>query len=112
MRRKLLLIGIIFISLLFLSSSAYCGDNAIKKLGRGVCNIATCPLEIPGQISKANQFDGPMAGLTYGLLKGILMTGVRATVGAYEVLTFPIPFPRYYSPILKDPEFFFEDKNW
>ncbi len=87
-----------------------CNNDAWKKLGRGVCNILTFPLEIPAQISKVNITDGPMAALTWGVLKGVGMTGLRALVGVYETITFPMPIPQGYEPILTDPEFFFEDQ--
>ena len=83
--------------------------DALRKLGRGICNCFTFPLEILNQISKTNNSDGPMAAATYGVAKGIVMTGYRALVGVYEVATFPIPFPEYYKPILIDPEFMLED---
>ncbi|MBI4974295.1 MAG: exosortase system-associated protein, TIGR04073 family [Candidatus Omnitrophica bacterium] len=105
--------AIILISVFVFSStrSAYC-DTALKKLGRGFCNVITSPLEIPEQTQRVNNSDGPMAAVTYGFLKGIIMTGVRAVVGVYEIATFPIPFPRQYKPILKNPEFFLEDMVW
>lgn len=87
-----------------------CNNDAWKKLGRGLCNMLTFPLELPSQISKVNLTDGPMAAFTWGLLKGVGMTGFRALVGAYEVVTFPMPLPAGYAPILTDPEFFFEDQ--
>lgn len=87
-----------------------CNNDAWKKLGRGVCNMATFPLELPSQISKTNITDGPMAAFTWGLLKGLGMTGFRALVGVYETVTFPMPMPEGYKPILTDPEFFFEDQ--
>ncbi len=109
--KKVFVIISAFAFILTLTSPAYC-DTALKKLGRGLCNIVTAPVEITHQISKVSNTDGPMAGLSYGTLKGVLMTGVRAVVGAYEVVTFPIPMPRHYKPILTEPEFFFEEKNW
>ena len=109
--KKVFLIGFIFLLLLVMSGQAYCQDP-IKKLGRGLCNVVTSPFELSEQIQRANNQDGPMAGWTYGLLKGIGMMGVRAIVGVYEVATFPIPLPKEYKPILTDPEFIFEDKNW
>jgi putative exosortase-associated protein (TIGR04073 family) len=72
--------------------------------------MATFPLELPSQISKTNVTDGPMAAFTWGLLKGVGMTGFRALVGVYETVTFPMPIPERYEPILTDPEFFFEDQ--
>ena len=93
------------------ATNAYC-DNALKKLGRGLCNCITFPFELFEQIKRTNLSDGPMAAMTYGLVQGIGMMGVRAVVGVYEVATFPIAFPKHYAPILTDPEFFFEEKNW
>ena len=84
----------------------------MKKLGRGFCNCITFPFEIFEQIKRTNLSDGPMAGWTWGLLKGVGMTVIRAGVGVYEVATFPVPFPKHYEPILKDPEFFAEEMNW
>jgi putative exosortase-associated protein (TIGR04073 family) len=109
--KKLIIAAIIFISFISFTGAGYC-DDPLKKLGRGICNILTCPLEIVKQSSDAANADGPWAGLTYGMLKGVGMTAVRAVVGVYEVGTFPFPVPKDYSPILNDPEFFWEDKNW
>lgn len=111
MFKKIFVIGLISLMIFSLTSSAYC-DTAFKKLGRGICNVVTCPFELFEQSGRVNQVDGPMAGITYGLLKGVVMIGVRAVVGVYEIVTFPIPLPRHYGPILKDPEFFYEGMNW
>jgi len=89
-----------------------CNENAWKKLGRGLCNVVTFPFELPSQISKANISDGPMAAMTWGVVKGLGMTAFRALVGVYEVVSFPVPVPDGYKPILTDPEFFFEDQIW
>ena len=86
--------------------------TALKKLGRGVCNCLTFPMEIFHQMGCVNASDGPMAGWTWGLLKGVGMAGARAIVGVYEVATFPIPCPECYRPILTQPEFFFESTNY
>jgi putative exosortase-associated protein (TIGR04073 family) len=92
------------------AASGLCSDDAWKKLGRGLANMLTFPLEIPNQISKTNNSDGPVAAFTWGLLKGVGMTGFRALVGVYETLTFPMPCPEGYKPILTEPEFFLEDQ--
>lgn len=83
-------------------------DGAWKKLGRGFCNLVTFPFELPNQISRVNNSDGPMAAFTWGLIKGVGMTCFRALVGAYEVISFPVGIPADYQPILTDPEFFFD----
>lgn len=101
------IIAILVITLL-ISSVAF-ADGPVKKLGRGLANIVTCPLEILKGISDANTESGPIAAGTFGVLQGIFNTGLRAVIGVYEVVTFPIPIPRDYSPILTNPEFFLED---
>ena len=109
--KRMVVIGLAFILSVSLLTPAYC-DDAGKKLGRGICNAVTFPLEIVEQIKRVNNTDGPMASATYGVLKGVGMAGIRALVGVYEIATFPIPLPKGYKPILTDPEFFLEDKNW
>jgi len=106
-------ISALLISLLIasLAAPAYC-DDPLKKLGRGICNIATCPLEVIEQVKRVNNTDGALAAVTWGPIKGVAMTALRALVGVYEIATFPIPLPSHYRPILTEPEFFFEDFNF
>ena len=111
MTRTILIVVLILSFAVITAAPAY-SDDALRKLGRGVCNAVTCPFEIPLQMSRTNQSDGPFAGVTYGFIKGVGMMTLRALVGVYETVTFPIPLPRHYKPILSDPEFFFEDMNW
>lgn len=94
-----------------LAAPAYC-DDPMKKLGRGLCNLITFPLELPTQMTRVNNDEGPMASLTWGIVKGLAMTVVRLGAGAYETFTFPFPVPKDYKPLLTDPEFFMEDKSW
>lgn len=86
--------------------------DAMRKLGRGLANCVTFPIEIPEQVKRTNYSDGPMAALTYGFIKGLAMMCTRLVVGVYEVVTFPVPVPKDYQPILTDPEFFFEETSW
>jgi len=101
-------IFLLVLVMIFYSINAY-ADTPIKKLGRGFCNIVTCPMEFPKGIQDVYDEGGIFAALTWGILKGVFNTGVRAVVGVYEVVTFPIPFPKDYEPILTDPEFIGED---
>lgn len=86
-----------------------CGD-CLTKLGRGFLNCLTFIMEVPSQISKVSKCNGPLAGFTWGVVKGVGMAGVRAGVGIYEVVTFPLACPAGYGPILNDPEYFFADE--
>ncbi len=106
----MMIILISFIGTSTFAPGAFC-DDALTKLGRGAANVITSPFELTNQMQKENNRNGSFAGLTVGLIKGVLMTGVRAAVGVYEIGTFPIPFPRGYGPVLKDPEYFLEDST-
>lgn len=119
MYRKLISACLIFLFVFSAIGVAYCEEpiskeknTAIRKLGRGVANILTFPLEVPHQISDVSNIEGPTAGLTYGLFKGIVMMVVRLGSGLYETVTFMAPVPPDYKPLLTDPEFFLEDKSW
>ena len=111
MAKRFVLIGLIILFVLSLAAPAYC-DDPLKKLGRGVANVLTCPYELVYQVMKSNNSDGVFAGATVGVIKGVGMIVARGMVGVYEIASFPIPVPKDYQPILKDPEFFFEDQNW
>ena len=77
----------------------------IRKLSRGLANTATGVLEIPLTIATVGQEEGPVAGLSWGLLLGLGAAVTRTVVGVAETLTFPFPLPRTgYEPIL-EPEF-------
>ncbi len=107
--KRLVLIAVVAALMISVAAQASFADgDPLKKLGRGLSNCLTFPIELPNQISKTNNSDGPMAAVTYGLVKGIAMTAFRAVVGVYETLTFPVPVPAGYAPILTDPEFMLE----
>lgn len=108
---RIFLYVLVLLFLIFFTTPGYC-DDAIKKLGRGISNIVSCPFELVAQPSKVNETDGPMASITWGILKGVGMTCLRGAVGVYETITFPFPLPKGYRPILTDPEFFFEETSW
>ena len=83
------------------------GQNALRKLGRGIANLLFGIVEVPNQITKATSEHGG-GGLPYGIGKGIVRWFGREVTGAYDVVTFPVPFPKGYKPIMK-PEFPNED---
>jgi len=112
MIKRLCVSAMILLFVMNLAAPAFCGDNALTKLGRGLCNVLTFPLEIPEQMSRMNNTDGPFAGSTVGVLKGLWCALGRACVGIFETTTFMMPFPKDYGPILKDPEYFSENSNY
>ena len=105
MRRiaNLAIIIILIGSLLSIPSPCF-AQNMLRKLGRGVANVVTSPLELPKSIQEVFYEDGPVAAGTYGILEGAFKGIVRIAAGVYEVITFPIPFPADYEPIV-EPEF-------
>lgn len=111
MIKKIFMIALVSLFIMNLSGNAFC-DDQLKKLGRGLSNVLTCPLELPEQTSRTNNSDGPFAALTVGVLKGLGMTVARACVGIYEAATFLMPYPKDFKPILKDPEYFLENSNF
>ena len=86
-------------------------SGALRKLGRGIANIATCPVELPRTVERVCLKDGYVAGATVGVLQGLWRTVLRGVVGAFEVVTFPAAIPNGFDPILK-PEFAFGHDTW
>lgn len=74
--------------------------SMFNKLGRGVSNVVGGWLEVPANIAQRyveNDTAGSLfTGLAYGLVKGVARTGV----GIYETVTFILPYPNQYAPIL------------
>ena len=95
-----------------LTTASFCfaaDGGPIRKLGRGVANVATGILELPNNIVSVTEEDGYVAGVTYGIMKGLAWSVVRIAVGAYETVTFLVPIPFHYDPIL-EPEFLLSDE--
>jgi len=79
-------------------------DKPAIKAGRGLAAVTTPFLEIPGNIVETSKREGPLAGWTAGLAKGIGMSIVRPPIGVYELVTAPIAAPKNFAPILQ-PEY-------
>ena len=75
--------------------------NAEKKLGRGIVNI-TEPLrlgELQYSYEQTYLYDGPSVASTRGFIHGMNRTIARTAVGAYEIVTFPIPTDPVIKPV-------------
>ena len=105
---KKVIIFVIIIFVLFASNATF-ADTILKKLGRGAANILTSPVEIVYRVGEVNNESGPVAAFTWGVINGVYRMCMRAVVGVYEVVTFPIPLPKDYKPIIDDPEFFLSE---
>lgn len=105
---KGIVICVVFLMVLNIASSGYAQDMG-KKLCRGLANIFTGWMEIPKNIQATAKEENFLSGITLGLAKGGAMTFVRTGFGIYETVTFPIPLPDGYNPLL-EPEFIFNSK--
>jgi putative exosortase-associated protein (TIGR04073 family) len=110
MKKYFLVLLVIAVILTGIASQAFADDNAFTKFGRGMSNILISPAEIYAQpvlLSQTNEIPVAFFG---GLIKGISMFVVREVVGVYDVITFPIPFPKGYKPVF-NPATTFTDWN-
>ena len=73
---------------------------ALAKFGRGVANALFGWLEIPLGVHEtfsAQDTGGSFfGGLAHGLIRGVIRTGA----GLYETVTFVLPIPKHYAPLL------------
>ena len=79
---------------------------AFWKLGRGLSNILGGWLEIPLNMHRrydpSDTVGSVLTGTAIGVFKGVVRTGV----GAYETVTFWLPIPEDFAPILPTLEYF------
>ncbi|MBI4597996.1 MAG: exosortase system-associated protein, TIGR04073 family [Candidatus Omnitrophica bacterium] len=73
---------------------------AFEKFGRGVSNLLGGWLEIPLNIQSRYSNKDTAGSLATGLLYGTVYGVVRTGVGAYETVTFLLPYPEDFAPIL------------
>jgi putative exosortase-associated protein (TIGR04073 family) len=92
-------IGVVLSCLGLLSSGVppAWAQDPIHKAGRGIVNVLTGWIEVPKQLYQGAHEANPIAGAGYGLLKGLGLGVVRIGIGAYETVTFPIPYPRQFA---------------
>lgn len=75
------------------------------KLGRGVLNIVSSPVELARNIYVRSHEKGAGYGWTMGLVEGIGRMFLRLGAGAIETVTFPFDFPTEDKSPLLEPEF-------
>ncbi len=102
-RRPLIYTMLVAVSMGVGAPAAWAQDP-IAKMGRGVVNILTSWIEIPKNIHTGNQQENPVVGVASGVLKGAGMTLLRVGVGAFEVVTFPFPYPKDYGSVYESME--------
>jgi len=114
MKNGFIKIAVIFMVVAFVSGYFVIDASAqtpVRKLGRGLANTFTGFLELPQNIVDVAEDEGALAAVTYGIARGIAMSFLRTAVGVYETVTFLIPLPWEYEPIL-EPEFMMGEENY
>ncbi len=90
-RKRLIIATVLFCLIATPAVHASYTDAIAQKFSRGVGNVIYSPLEIPFQVSNEIATEDYVYAVPKGLLRGLFYTVGRLVVGAYEVLTFPIP---------------------
>lgn len=86
-------------------SAAEPDHGPLRKLGRGLANVALGWTDIPVTIGRVHQRDGAPASAFYGPLVGTRNALGRTAVGVLETVTFFMPLHhRTFEPMLL-PEF-------
>lgn len=88
-------------------------QNPADKLGRGIVNIITSPIEIAKQVDlnwkQSAKSKSQAKGIVTGFFKGLAYTVGRMGSGVWDVISFPFKTPKNYEPLMK-PEFVLDDK--
>ena len=94
----------------------------IRKLSRGIVNVAIGALEVPMNMIDTNTEEGGFAAVIYGTLKGVCYCIAREVVGVVEIVTFLMPLPGAtfdkhesgwgYGPILRPEWVVDEEHDW
>lgn len=72
---------------------------ALSRLNSGFVNIVTGPIELANHVRAEIQNSDPLQGFLPGAVKGITWFGIREVVGAFEVVTFLIPWKPHLKPV-------------
>jgi putative exosortase-associated protein (TIGR04073 family) len=86
-------------------------NGPLRKLGRGVANLGTCPAELIRTPELVARRDGYIAAMSVGLLQGAWRAILRGTAGVFEIATFYLEIPEGFRPLVT-PEFVWEHGDW
>jgi len=73
-------------------------SSFVSKASHGLANVTTGLVELPKNIGNVTSDSNIFAGMTVGLLRGVVHTVSRTLVGAAEFITSPIPTKGYVTP--------------
>ena len=98
--------GLLLVAILAVAPGFCHAQDMESKIQRGFANMVGGIVEIPGCVTDVTRRKGPLMGFSVGLLKGFGMVPVRTAVGVFEFLTFFVPAPANYDPVLRPPTAF------
>ncbi len=96
----------------FLSQQSFAAELALqgtaeRKFQRGLINTFFAPVELSSALAddRAQGEQLVPAWIGNGVFRGLYFTALRAFSGLWDLLTFPIPRPAQYKPLLRYREF-------
>ena len=103
MNKKNLFTACVLCSALLSTGAAYADEHSYLsgvgcKISQGLANTATGFIEIPKNIINIGSEQNIVVGMTWGLLRGVMETVGRTTVGVAELITAPIPTDDFITP--------------
>jgi putative exosortase-associated protein (TIGR04073 family) len=72
----------------------------MRKFQRGFINIGMSPIEISHELHKEKRTDAYLPSWVPGIFRGTTFMVGRALSGVYDLVTFPIPLPSGYEPLV------------
>lgn len=97
MRNSKKIVAVLMLGMFLVGGIAYAeGSGPFTKFGRGVTNIILSPAELVYQPMKMGQDNNALIAIIGGIPKGIVFIPVRLLLGAYDLVTFLIPYPKSY----------------
>jgi putative exosortase-associated protein (TIGR04073 family) len=79
---------------------AFAAKHPGEKMARGFINVWNGQYEMTDQLHESAYYDGP-AGAVTGFFVGAARMATRMVGGAYDIITFIVPFPANYKPVVE-----------
>ncbi len=99
-------VSTILLALIILAQPAFAATQMepqgtmMRKFQRGFINIGLSPIEISHELHLEKRKDGYLPSWVSGLFRGSFFMVGRALSGAYDLVTFPLPLPSGYEPLV------------
>lgn len=95
-----LLAALLFCQPVFAAPQMEETGTPLRKLQRGVINIVLSPIEISHELHVEKRKNEYLPSWVTGLGRGTAYMVGRALSGVYDLVTFPIPVPAGYEPLV------------